>query len=618
VLSTSGRNGPAINVPDEDATSYSFEGSIVDNLQVTQLLPDTSSGDSALPQSPSSGDELDFKTLLPFNEVVESAQKKIIESGVEQRLVSSQPSDFQVKVLTSSNIHDTLVQAIKGGLVDRPNEQLAACFRQLKDEVAKSNELASKNNEMTSRIMELLSKINDLTSRNNEVTSENNELMTRVIKLQEAFDEKQEEMKQLQIRALDRLALLQKSVRALMTQTYELHEYPIPRLFIVLPADGSWKSLDFISTKFRLYFVCECGDHTKGSNTKIPHHIHLAKHEGYDIDRPNEFFQRYGSYVLTILRMLKFGISVAGIAVPALSHLIRVDALDQATDNLRLLTNTIEPGMNQVIDHIEKVSEDEGEAVAGIEERMESNEALEGADLRQLEMFLKNKDENRVLGNLYRTVTSQGHVKWVCIDHYRENYHGKAAKAFHNSVEALEGSFDENIGSVKVTLRSRMLAEQFYLALEKARSVYELKVVLDWETSQSDFKKLRDTLALTNVGVLELHLRHQDGPSRDILNRNQRYDSILDIMRHPSIRSFTIRGLQDLSKRSSILSRNDEFSNLRHLDIPMHQLGDDIPGVKCLIARSPNLSSLSLGTATLVSVYIHAQRTMRMRHFRSK
>ncbi|KAG0061825.1 hypothetical protein BGZ89_011139, partial [Linnemannia elongata] len=91
--------------------------------------------------------------------------------------------------------------------------------------------------------------------------------MAHMIKLQEAFDAKQEEfnrlqnhsidqqeeikqlqeqvlnnqeeMKQLQQRALDQLAVLQSRVQAVLTQTYELHEYPIPRLFVVLPQDPS-------------------------------------------------------------------------------------------------------------------------------------------------------------------------------------------------------------------------------------------------------------------------------------------------------------------------------------------------------------------------------------------
>ncbi|KAF9955571.1 hypothetical protein BGZ72_003595, partial [Mortierella alpina] len=55
----------------------------------------------------------------------------------------------------------------------------------------------------------------------------------------------QEEMKQLQTQALRQLAELQHRVKAVLTQTYELHEYPIPRLFVVLPEDPSkWDAIN--------------------------------------------------------------------------------------------------------------------------------------------------------------------------------------------------------------------------------------------------------------------------------------------------------------------------------------------------------------------------------------
>ncbi|KAF9349844.1 hypothetical protein BGX34_001568, partial [Mortierella sp. NVP85] len=86
-----------------------------------------------------------------------------------------------------------------------------------------------------------------------------------------------------------------------------------------------------------------------------------------------------------------------------------------------------------------------------------------------------------------------------------------------------------------------------------------------------------------------------DGPTSDRLNRNQRYDPIVGIMRHPSIQSFAIRGPRNFSKRSSVLSRDDEFPNLRHLDVALDEWRGDISGVNCLITKSPNLSSLALG-----------------------
>ncbi|KAF9349408.1 hypothetical protein BGX34_001813 [Mortierella sp. NVP85] len=526
--------------------------------------------------NPPFNDQDSAKSALADSQVVGYVQKNDIESDVEQPLVASPSSDLQSKTLTSST-PDALVQAIKAGDLGRLGEQLIGCLQDLKNEVAKNNEL----------VLEI-----------NQVVCENKELLIRLNDLQQALDSKQDEMKELQIQALDRLALIQNNVKALLMQTYELHEYPIPRLFIVLPDEkSSWNPMDFFSNKFRLYFLCECGEHTKATNSKIPHHIHLAKHEGYDIDRPNEFFQQYGSYVLTILRMLKFGISVAGVAIPALSQLIRVDGHGQATASLKLLEKTIEPGMDKVIKHIDKANAGKGEVLIGLSEQMENNEALEGADLRQLESFLKNKDSNRVLGNLYRTVTGEGHVKWVCLDHFRENYHAIAAQAFRETVNTLRGTFDENIGRAEVTLPSKLQAGQFYRVLESAKSVYELKVVLDWDTTQSDFKMLRNILPKTNVGVLELYLTQHDVPTRDLLNRNQRFDPVLDIVQHCSIQSFTIRGTCDFTKRSSLLSRDYDFSNLRHLNISLDQLKDDTLGIKLLISKSSNLSSLTLGSS---------------------
>ncbi|CAO3572642.1 unnamed protein product [Mortierella alpina] len=115
-------------------------------------------------------------------------------------------------------------------------------------------------------------------------------MMTRNTELQEVLLDKQEEanrlqeqvlqnqaeVKQMQQQALAQLVVLQSRVKAVLTQTYELREYPIPRLFVVLPQDPSrWDSVNVFANKFRLYFLCECGEHTKSINStsKIPHHI---------------------------------------------------------------------------------------------------------------------------------------------------------------------------------------------------------------------------------------------------------------------------------------------------------------------------------------------------------
>jgi hypothetical protein len=367
--------------------------------------------------------------------------------------------------------------------------------------------------------------------------------------LQEQALENQKEMKQLQERALGQLVVLQSRVQAILTQTYELHEYPIPRLFVVLPQDPSgWDSVNPFSNKFRLYFLCECGEHTKSMSSKsnISHDIHFAKHEGYEIARPSEFFQQYGPYILTILKMLKFGISVAGVAVPAISLLFRSDAIDKTTASLQKLTDLVKPGMDHVIDWMDKGSANEDEAGDEFAEQMEKKEALEGADLRKLHTFLKDKDGNKVLGDLYRTVTDEGHVKWVCIDHYRVNYQENSAKEFLRVLDSVGGSFNENVGKVEVRLQSRVLAEQLFSALGKARSVYELDINLDWACTTSDLEAVKDALKKSRVSILRLDLgQFRTSATSKLLSTSTQYDII-----------FRIRDLPNMKILHIILSAN--------------------------------------------------------------
>ncbi|CAO3565309.1 unnamed protein product [Mortierella alpina] len=322
----------------------------------------------------------------------------------------------------------------------------------------------------------------------------------------EALDN-QEKMKRMQESMLEQLAVLQSRVQAIFTQNYEPHEYPIPRLFVVLPQDSSrWDALNPFANKFRLYFLCECGEHTKAINSKtgIPHHIHFAKHEGYEIARPSKFFEQYDPYVLTILKMIKYSITVAGMAMPAFSQLISPDILGQSITSLKVLEDTIVPGADQVIGMMDSISDDPTEGIEGITGQAESKEALESVDLRMLVTILKEKGGNMALGDLYRTVTDEGHVKWVCINHYQENFNRTSVETLRRAVESLGGFFDENEGLVQVDLRSRAAAKQFYLAMENARSVQELNIILNWDCTTTDLQLLEE--ALTKSAVMVLHL----------------------------------------------------------------------------------------------------------------
>ncbi|KAG9067324.1 hypothetical protein KI688_012107 [Linnemannia hyalina] len=440
-------------------------------LRATPPIPETPVSDNGLlgtPSSPSSTTNAASKASL-FQQTVTRASRKARESEVEQRFISLLAPEVHETVRASSDIYQAFAKAIKYSNGELSRAELSGLLKQeLGGHFQKLEAMVVKNSELQEAML----------AKQEEVKQ-----------LQEQVLSNQDEMKQLQQRTLDQLAVLQSRVQAVLTQTYELHEYPIPRLFVVLPQDPS--------------------EHTRSIkfNTEISHDIHFAKHEGYEIARPSEFFQQYGPYVLTILKMLKFGVSVAGVAVPAISHLVRSDAIDQATAGLQQLKDNIEPGMNHLIDWMDKVSVNEGEAIDEFSKQMEKKEALEGADLRKLDTFLKDKDGNKVLGNLYRTVTDEGHVKWVCIDHYRMNYLESSAKEFLRVLGSVEGSFSENIGRVDVRLQSRALAEPFFSALGKARYIYELDIDLHWACTTNDLEALEDALKESRVSILRLDLQ---------------------------------------------------------------------------------------------------------------
>ncbi|KAG0049742.1 hypothetical protein BGZ89_004087, partial [Linnemannia elongata] len=315
-----------------------------------------------------------------------------------------------------------------------------------------------------------------------------------------------------------RLILIQSKTEAILNQQLELAEYPIPRLFIVLPEEmtqydpGNW-----FRTKFRLHFICECGKHTEPSNSKVQHHLHLAKHEGYLIREPTAFFEKYGPFLLIMLELIKFGTSVAGHVVPTLASLKVVELVDGVEQRVESVTAKINYSLECIDSQLEKVQaslpgdfvDTEPRAAMtqqGLDNYLSGVEGLEGVELRQLGSFLKTSQEENLLGNLYRMTTSDGHVKWVCRDHYRAGYQEKHVQMLRDVVKLAQGEFDEQLGKITITLRSSFAAAEFYSAVIKAKGVLELIVELRWECTRSDIEALHDALKKSGVPVLRLDI----------------------------------------------------------------------------------------------------------------
>lgn len=460
--------------------------------------------------------------------------------------------------------------------------------------------------------------------------AKNTTLQHQILEMQTAAEEMARRMLEMQQQAiglqeqtLDRLATIQGRVSAILTQTYELHEYPIPRLFIILPKEDGTRTeslRNVFAKQFKLYFLCECNNdshhhHSRhagatpattmsssSQGTMPRQEIHLARHEGYDLDRPTEFFEKYGSYVLTLLQMLKYGAVVAGVVVPPLAQLRIVDGLDTAKQSADALYSSMEPKVDSAIEYLQSLSSNQASATtttttattaAGHTSTYgDSLEALEGADLRQLSSFLKIKDEGRVLGNLYRTVTGEGYVKWVCLDHYRETYGLSAQRELREVVEMSRGRYDEPTGTVSIELISPVQARQFYSILATSRYVQELRLTMSWDTSLEDYRNLKDALQQSNVIRLELAGNMTSGPKSDILNRSRRHDPFLQLMAGGKLKMLSIKGLKDFFERTS---KVPSISHIRTFELQSSVVtSKEVPQLLKLVQASPMLYELAL------------------------
>ncbi|KAF9979767.1 hypothetical protein BGZ65_006044 [Modicella reniformis] len=259
---------------------------------------------------------------------------------------------------------------------------------------------------------------------------------------------------------------------------------------------------------------------------------------GYDLQRTTEFFDKYGVYILTMMQMVKYGIIAAGTVVPAMAQMKlvdRIDGLRSAVDIAKLTLGTL---MDKTISYVQnRVTGNTIDRTDADGDDSFTQEALEGADLRQLESI----------------VTADGHVKWVCLDHYRDSYKESATTHLRDLVAVNRGVFDEQRGSIEITLESSSVAKEFYEALIRARGVQELSVKLAWDATKTELQRFHHAIIKSNILILRLDGSSFNSPPRDFVNRGSRFDPILWLATSSKLQSF------GLSRCDRFLERLSHF-----------------------------------------------------------
>ncbi|KAK3845715.1 MAG: hypothetical protein J3R72DRAFT_472204 [Linnemannia gamsii] len=576
-------------------------------------MAQTSNANSRYPSNLLSTDRVDQLVTDLSLQLSSSLLAPSTNSNSPTRSFTYSPSRSTSSSLTLSN--NAAYQAVS---IARPMVALSAIasdITHIQHQLDRSTDQQSTHyQQLLERLIQLLQEQADAKERDERVLAE-----------LEAAKARDEEMHRMQRQTIDRLIVAQQRIEAILVQNYELHEYPIPRLFVILPDSYErWDPRNILAKRFRLYFLCECGDHCRtdpGTTTSsgqltitaaspatpipVKNSIHLAKHDGYELSRPTEFFDSYGPYVLGMLRILKHCLAVATVVAPAVA--LADNTVKDVMDGVKSISESTMKAVDMSIDFLEQkldgdaladgmTSEDAGPQEE--EDMFSGLAALEGADLRRLDSFLRNKDADKILGNLYRITTDTGHVKWVCLDHYRQVYRETAMSSFLQCVESNGGAFDPQVGKVTVSLKSAIAARDFFNRLaQHAPAVTALDITLDWSFGSADLAMIVDKTLHSNVCDFTLSTWISVLTTLGLAMRpgKGRYHSLLGLFSNTKIKrlAFTTTNLIGLPTASLPTSHSPSFLQSFHYTRSISGFEDS--RVADIIRHCPHLVDLRLG-----------------------
>ncbi|KAF8933853.1 hypothetical protein BGZ58_006080 [Dissophora ornata] len=395
--------------------------------------------------------------------------------------------------------------------------------------------------------------------------------------------------------------------------------YGTPRLFLILPSgDQPLSKSSPFDNKFRIHFLCEGGEQMKcrgpGNNTPdtIPGHVHLCGHKGYELDRPTEFFDRYGPYVLNMLQMLKHGFPVNGMIVPSLKDLEYARVLRESRDGLDFFTKVcgdIEADVNQMIDYLYSIKIENRKT---FEEHVKAGDLdhMQHSDLTEVISFLKDRqmdengdrERNSSLGWLFCGKSYSGQKVWLCHHHHDAAFDTIALKNLGLAMGDCRTPSQAKIGELKLILKPTKHATGVHqlTLMTQLKHTRALHVVLDWDTTYHDLCFLRDcVVGMEQLRTLTLDCRDHTGPTTDLVNRGKRGDPLAHMLMASSLQYIKLKGAEGLFTRSmafaAVHPTRLQYVHLDALFDPKLHTSK----LQTLFKMSPKLITLSLGCSKI-------------------
>jgi hypothetical protein len=392
------------------------------------------------------------------------------------------------------------------------------------------------------------------------------------------------------------LGTIQNQMQIIQRQTFELFEFTTPRLFIVLPT----KEQGRLVQKFKIYFLCECDDH-QGWAHRGDSQVHVANHGGYDLERPTEFFRKYGKYVGKFMTFLKYAVITAGVAVPILVQAGFIEGLDNTSRLIRDISEDLASKTDFVLEHLQRIGEYE---ITTSSDRRQSHvigqnilssvEPLTGPELRQLQTFLRANDGDNIYANLHKIVTPEGYVRWVCAKHRQEADRPASMARLQEFLGRAGGHFDAHTGVLVMFLSTEQDARELYNIIRRFKFIHQLTVSFDWKLQDIDLIELKDAVAASSIRHLELDGERYSGS----------WDPVLAMMATPKLQVLSVKKFKGFLLHTTLWPKDVQ---LRSLDFSEQTITDAT--VQKVIVACPSLVTLIMSTTDIKETFEHNRRT---------
>ncbi|KFH63400.1 hypothetical protein MVEG_10810 [Podila verticillata NRRL 6337] len=278
-----------------------------------------------------------------------------------------------------------------------------------------------------------------------------------------------------------------------------------PSHFLALPADlRSWDDSDPTTQDFRIYFLCNV-QLRESVQSSLPQHTHLSNHPGYNLIRPQEFFQIYGSCSLLFLKMVKLGFSAKKSVCPPLDTLDILWSFDPEVACNHITKDTIGPLIEKSISYLETLSLPP----------FRSEKWRESLKMDAIKNFLVVPEGSNPLGGLDRYTAPGGSLFWTCSQHGRQWIPSETWEALMDFVNGCGGHIDMQLATLSIELHSTQQADQFCILLDNTKQIIDVTIKFGWPASHKDLDNVVRKIAGTKVQHLVLdgvtHSMHPQG-----------------------------------------------------------------------------------------------------------